>query len=465
MNKVFASMRMGAPLGLPTVNPRAPRSWGFPRDSSTGLAIVFITLFWSIFYQNLPWSLDGFAHSGGTVTTFNIGDRVIKVCMILMGLYAIASRWALTLSLVKHFNIGAAVFLLAAIASTLWSADPAATVLRFISLMAIFLTCFAISLAAWHRQRFQQLALTPLMLILVASLVIGVIYPDRIAEIGTDISQRNAWHGITHGKNEFGMMSSMAAIICANGWLAREGRTRWAILGTITSFVCLLLSRSNTSLLATLLAVGFMALVMRVPAIRQRHSTLVVVSIAALIVLYELVIQNVIPGVNTLLAPIMGLTGKDTTFSARTVIWTIIKEHMRGAPYLGTGYGAYWTGAIPTSPSYIFLPLMYFYPSEAHNGYLDVMNDLGYLGLLCLLLFLGWFIRQGLQVMAVDRSQAALYLALLFQEMVINMSESDIFSRTSTFAVLVLATTCMSRELLEVRRGGTLGAPRARSRA
>jgi exopolysaccharide production protein ExoQ len=260
-------------------------------------------------------------------------------------------------------------------------------------------------------------------------------------------------------------MSSMAAIICANGWLAREGRTRWAILGTITSFVCLLLSRSNTSLLATLLAVGFMALVMRVPAIRQRHSTLVVVSIAALIVLYELVIQNVIPGVNTLLAPIMGLTGKDTTFSARTVIWTIIKEHMRGAPYLGTGYGAYWTGALPTSPSYIFLPLMYFYPSEAHNGYLDVMNDLGYLGLLCLLLFLGWFIRQGLQVMAVDRSQAALYLALLFQEMVINMSESDIFSRTSTFAVLVLATTCMSRELLEVRRGGTLGAPRARSRA
>jgi exopolysaccharide production protein ExoQ len=94
---------------------------------------------------------------------------------------------------------------------------------------------------------------------------------------------------------------------------------------------------------------------------------------------------------------------------------------------------------------------MYFYPTEAHNGYLDVVNDLGLLGLACVLAFLFWFLRQGLQLMQVDRSQAALYIALLFQEMVINMSESDWFSRTNTFAILLLATTCLSRGLLEAR--------------
>jgi exopolysaccharide production protein ExoQ len=88
---------------------------------------------------------------------------------------------------------------------------------------------------------------------------------------------------------------------------------------------------------------------------------------------------------------------------------------------------------------------------EAHNGYLDVINDLGFLGLICLLAFLFWFIRQALQLMRTDRSQAALYLALLFQEMVINMSESDWFSRTNTFAVFLLATACMSRGLLNAR--------------
>jgi O-antigen ligase len=94
---------------------------------------------------------------------------------------------------------------------------------------------------------------------------------------------------------------------------------------------------------------------------------------------------------------------------------------------------------------------MFFYPTEAHNGYLDIVNDLEMLGLVCLLVFLYWFMRQALQLMRIDRSQAALYLALLFLEMVINLSESDFFSRTSTFAILVLATFCVSRALREAR--------------
>ncbi len=144
--------------------------------------------------------------------------------------------------------------------------------------------------------------------------------------------------------------------------------------------------------------------------------------------------------------------GKDTTFSSRTVIWEVVKEHIEWAPYLGTGYGAYWTGPFPGSPSYVFVPLMHFYPSEAHNGYLDVVNDLGMVGLLCVLVFLFWFMRQALQLMRIDRSQATLYLALLFQQMVMNMSESEWFSRTSTFSVLILATVCLSRGVLEVRQ-------------
>jgi exopolysaccharide production protein ExoQ len=432
-----------------------PAGLSFRRDAG-GWVIVLSILWWSIWYQNLPWSLAGFAAAGPTMTA-NYGDRVIKVCMILFSAYVIVARWSVTRGALRHVNVGLVALLVLCPLSAVWSIDSAATLLRFTSLMALVLTCFAISVGAWHRHRFQQLANWPLMLVLISSIIIGIIWPDQIAEIGTDVSQRNAWHGITHGKNEFGMMSSMAAIICINAWLAREGRTVWAILGSITAVTCLLLSRSNTSLFATITAVGCMVLVMRVPVIRQRFSTPVVVSIASIIFLYGMVVQNVLPGVNTLLGPIASLAGKDTTFSARTIIWTVIKEHIQGAPYLGTGYGAYWVGPFETSPSYVFVPMMFFYPTEAHNGYLDIVNDLGLLGLACLVLFLCWYIRLALQLIRFDRSQAALYLGILFMEMVINMSESDLFSRTSTFAILLLAVTCLSRELLEVRRSGRHG--------
>jgi O-antigen ligase len=416
-----------------------------------GPIVLISILFWLIFYMNRPGNLEGYAGNSGPIQTANFMARNIKVGMILMSAYIILTRWSLAQSLAKNFNVGAAAFLVLAPLSALWSIEPAATLLRFVSLAALVLVCYAACVAGWHPRRFQQLSIPPLMVILIGSLIVGMILPDRIAEIGTDISQRNAWHGLTHGKNEFGMVSSFGVIICVNRWLSREGRTFWAIAGSAAAFACLILSRSNTSLFATIVGVASMVLLMRVPVIKRRYSTHLVVTIAATILLYELVIQDVIPGVNTLMAPILSFTGKDMTFSARSIIWNVIKEHIQGAPYLGTGYGAYWLGPFPNSPSYIFISLMYFYPMESHNGYLETINDLGFLGLACLLLFLFWFVRQALQLMRTDRSQAALYLALLFQEMVINMSESDWFSRTNTFAVFFLGVTCLSRGLVHAR--------------
>jgi O-antigen ligase len=383
----------------------------------------------------------------------NVTNRFIRIISIVLSIYVIASRWTLARSLGKIINPGFAAFLVLASLSALWSIDRSATLLRFTNLACLALLCFAISLAGWNRQRLQQMAIPPALCVLVVSLILGVMHPDKITELGSDISQRNAWHGILYSKNMFGMFAGAAVILCANRWLAREGRTFWFVPGIGIAFLCLILSRSSTSLLATVLGVLFMILAMRVPVVKQRYTTKLVVGIAVTLLVYELVVQNVIPGTNLLLAPIAGLTGKDTTFSERTMIWFLIKEHIRAAPWFGTGYGAYWTGLSPGTPSYVFWWRMFFYPTESHNGYLEIMNDLGVAGLATLLGFLYWYLRQGLELMKFDRTQAVLYLALLFQAMVINMSESDWFSaRDTNFVILTLATACMARALLEHRQ-------------
>mgnify|MGYP006137444093 CR=1 FL=1 len=80
-----------------------------------------------------------------------------------------------------------------------------------------------------------------------------------------------------------------------------------------------------------------------------------------------------------LLGPIGMLTGKDLTFTGRTDIWDILVEHIKLNPYLGTGYGAYWTGPVAGSLSNEFMLRLHFYPGSAHNGYLEILNDLGVL--------------------------------------------------------------------------------------
>jgi exopolysaccharide production protein ExoQ len=409
-----------------------------------------LILFWFIFYQNVPETLNGFAFK--PISTLGAIDRTVKISMIVISLAVISARWSVSRQLLRNINPGLVACMVLIPLSALWSMDSSATLLRFTTLISIVLLCLAIPLAGWDRDRFRQVALPPVMAILILSLAVGILFPDMVKEQGTDISLNNSWHGITYQKNGFGTTASIVTILCVHRLLAPGRHTFWTISGIVIALTCLLLSRSSTSLLSMLLSVVFMTLMLRVPVIKARFSTLVVISIFTLIFIYALAIQNLIPGVSTLLAPVMHLTGKDMTFSARSIIWDVIKERIQAAPWLGTGYGAYWTGPNPGSEAYDrFMALMNFYPSESHNGYLEIMNDLGRVGLICLLAFLVFFVRQALLLMPFDRGQAVLHIALLFQQMVDNLSESEWFSRTATCTLLILGSTCLSRALLEQR--------------
>jgi exopolysaccharide production protein ExoQ len=448
MRELPKSMR--APVAHRSVASRRVFDPAVRRAAGNFFLVPLLIFLWFLFYQNLPTDLNGMAFK--PFSTAGAIDRIIKIGTIAISCAVIATRWQVARLLVKNINPGLVAIMVLIPLSTIWSIDSAATLLRFTTLIGIVLLCLAIPLAGWDRHRLEQVTLPPVMVILIVSLVIGIISPDSVKEIGTDISLKDAWRGITFQKNQFGTTASIVAILCFHKWLAPGKSSFWTIAGIAIALTCLLLSRSSTSMLSTILVAFFMVLVLRVPVIKQRFSTHVVVATFATILVYELAVQNLIPGVGTLLSPVMHLTGKDMTFSARSIIWDVIKGHSQAAPWLGTGYGAYWKPEpTPGSPSYVFVDLMHFYPMESHNGYLEILNDLGRVGLICLLAFLVCFVRQALQLMPFDRVQAVLYLGLLFQQMIDNLSESEWFSRTATCTILILVSTCLSRARLEQR--------------
>lgn len=436
----------------------AARSFG---DRAGGqVAALLAILFWYFFIQNLPAKVGDlpfkFVDTSGSI------DRFVKLLMIGACTVLIATKWSVFRQVARTTNPALLGFFLLAPLSTLWSIDPSATFLRSTTLASIILLCFALSLTGWNRLRFQQLVTGPMMFILVCSLLYGLVSRDAVMEIGDSISLKDAWRGVTHSKNQFGMIACAATVVCFNRWLANEGRRGWALAGTLVGVVCLALSRSNTSMFATFVGMVFLFTVMRVPIIRQRFSGHVLIAIVATVIVYQMAIHRMIPGAHMLLEPIVALTGKDMTFSARTIIWEIVGENVAAHPYLGSGYGGYWTGWEDLdSPSQVFMWVMYFYPTSSHNGYLEIRNDFGYPGLLLLVVFIGWFVWQSIQLMRHDRAQGALYAALLCQQMVINMSESDWFARTNSFAVMLLASTFMARAISEYRAAAAQRVPTA----
>lgn len=397
--------------------------------------------------QGLDYSNDLMPTSGDSLS------RVVWLLLLGGSLYLLGRHSGRAILLVKSLNPFLLVFVVLAALSILWSIEPGVTLRRVLRLFTMLMFCVSFTLVGWHEKRFQNSLRLLINALLIASLIFVYTSPDiAIHHNAGHPELMDAWHGITTGKNIFGSLSSVGFLLWLHAWLSGERKKLIIIGGAALSVFCLVRSRSSTSLMATVFATGFMLILLRAPGSTRRYLPYFVIGFATLILIYALAVLQLVPGMGVFLEPIAMVTGKDLTFTGRTNIWFVLNEHIRLRPWLGTGYGAYWVGPLPTSPSYEMLTRLFFYPTEGHNGYLDVINDLGLAGGATLLGYFVSYVRTSLALMKLDRFQAALYLTLLFRAFVADMSESHWFSVLSVdFVIMTLATTALTRSLLQAR--------------
>jgi O-antigen ligase len=394
--------------------------------------------------------------SGGAVS------RMLWLGLLALGAVIVFWRAGLTWVLARTLNPFLALFVALAVLSIAWSIDPSLSARRLVRMFTIVLACLAFVLMSWHARRCQNVVRPILTIMLLGSILFGLAFPALAIHQQTSAELIGAWRGLANHKNGLGDLACLALIFWFHAWLTREATLLPALAGGAIAAACLVLSRSSTSLAATAFVLVLLVVLLRSPpGLRPYIAYLISMLIAALLI-YALAILNLIPGLGTLMAPVMLLTDKAVTFTGRSEIWTIIAEHIAYHPFLGTGYGAYWTaGPVPGTQSYEFIWRMRsFYPGSAHNGYLDVVNDLGWVGLACLIAYMLAHVRQCLRLLDIDRHQSALYLALFFQQAITNLSETHWFSVLSVdFVIMTLATTALARGLLEHRLRSIFGEP------
>jgi exopolysaccharide production protein ExoQ len=455
------NLRTARPPAIPPavaaqVPSQAKRSRGSPLTAAlVWVLIIYLTVPLQYFTGNL-----GATNEDGGMGSANPVGRTIKLGLLLLSVIVLTWKSRLAILEMKALNRGYLFFLVLVPLSAIWSYDSGATLNRYVSLLSMVSVCLAFTIHGWNRTRFQDVVRPCLTTLIIASILFGTLFPQYGIEVGEG-TLLNSWRGLTSQKNQFGMLSSFGFLFWLHSGLSRE--RKWWVAASFMA-VCLyavLLSRSSTSLLATIMSTLFMLLVMATPKSYKRYMPYIVSSFASLVIVYALAVLRIIPGMDILLSPITALSGKDMTFSNRSVIWDIIKEHIDLSPIVGSGYGAYWLGPVPGTPSYVFLTRMGdFYPSQSHNGYLEIVNELGFVGLVCLLMYLFYWVAQSLQLMKSDRAQGGLFLALFFQQLITNLSESTWLAINAAFAlaVVTLATFAQSRGLLELRLNS---APRA----
>lgn len=457
---------MSSPLELPSTRARAKRrpppnnDRARPKASRPSLLLVcamWVFVLFNFLPQDFNYAPDPLATATAASTMPTEGSpltRAIWLALLVFGLGVAAIRYSDTRRLLQQTNRFFLCFMVLCLVSVAWSIAPDVTIRRFVRILTIASDALAFALLARSPANFQSVLRPILTTFLIGSIIFVLTDPQLAIEQAPEAQLIGAWHGLAPQKNALGSTAAIALLLWLHGWLSGE-TSRWkASIGLAVSAICLVKSRSSTSLMATVFAGGLLLVLLRSPAPLKRYMPYLITLFVCAVLVYSLAVLDLLPGSGLLLSPITALTGKDLTFSGRTAIWQIIEQNIALHPWLGGGYGAYWTG-LRNSPSMVMLQSLYYYPTESHNGYLDVINDLGYAGLACLAGYVVVYVSQGIRIFAALRSQGALYLTLLFDQLIGNLSEAHWFNALSTeFMIMTIATLAMSRVIADRQRGG-----------
>lgn len=328
--------------------------------------------------------------------------------------------------------------LLYAAASYAWSYDPPTTMRRAALLAVLVIIAFVVFARAQGAQRdFLRVLNRSVALLVAASLVVTAAFPAySITDIG--------WRGVATHKNEFGQLAAVGTLLGIAAIVAGQ-----RALGMVAVAVCLALlalSRSLTaaiSLTFVLVLVGSGASFARLSR-GSREFRIVALCLVMFCVAigHVVVVFGLVPRPLELVQMAFAAAGKSTTLTGRTELWDLVLLNTRfHDPLTGGGFGSFWTG-LTGAAGYVSWRFPGGYVGSAHNGYIDVFNELGYLGLAILCLFVVTQVAMLIGSQRVSRAERFFHWAVIFFALIVNTTESSFWRGTSFLNIVILMSYC-----------------------
>lgn len=362
--------------------------------------------------------------------------------LFLLAAYLLWRHRGTALAFVRQVNPFLLALYLLMPLSMLWSPVPGVTLRRSVVMIGIALIGLSVHLVGWYPGRLTRLFFLSIGALILASAIAAIVFP------GLGVHQTGPftgnWRGIRLDKNLLANLAALGVLLGAHAWLMLRTRRLYAGAYLALALLVLIMTGGKASLVATLAGMGLMALLTRTSLSTPGRWLPLGVGAGALVValaLHFYSLTNGFPSYAEVAGPFFHMLGKDVTLTGRFAIWQwlfpIIGEHW----LLGFGYGAFWLGDYGLSGE--ITQALDFYPWQAHNGYLEMLNGLGVVGLTLMLAFFVYHLRQLLRLRGIDFNAFVLHLPLLVTILLTNIADSSAFSdaNLNTLALLFSSLT------------------------
>jgi len=416
-------------LSIPFSAPFAP---AVPRSTTTlWMATAMILVAFLLSVHDLEASKHWLKTQKGELNSLaeeeSSGRASRQIGFLLLGgvgviLLARPGVMALAPSRIVLFSLS--MLLIWAMVSAAWSADVAITLKR-----QVVLVCMLLAAAGLIKQfTITQLAAMALVHSLLV-VVLGVAVELALHSTDSLSGEEYRFAGTLH-PNHMGINASLL-LLCSLFFAFQFADRRFFLIAAI-AIATLLMTKSRTALSSTLIG-SFVFAILAYPR-RPRMAVLLVILLAAAAAMLVEATDAFSSLGQTVL---MNRANSDpTTLTGRTMIWQFAYDRIRGdwgRMLGGFGYGGFWTSETAEALS----QRAHFALAEGHNAYLDIMLQLGVIGLaLYLCCILGTL---GIWISIARRSssaQAAFAAALICYALNHHLAESAMIA--PTFPTLIL---------------------------
>jgi len=348
-------------------------------------------------------------------------DRLVYTGLLAVGLIVLVSRGQRVGKFLRANALILLFFLYCAV-SVLWSDYPDVAFKRWTKALGDLVM---ILIVLTDREPFDALKrfLTRMTYVLVPLSILFIKYYPLLGR-GYGYWQGEVhFTGVTLNKNTLGVICLLFGLGAVWRFLAAyqdrqcPGRTRRLIVHS--AVLCMVLwlfrmSNSMTSLSCFVMASTLLVLA-NSRAVIRRPAVVHLLIAAMLVVPISVLFLGVSPDA-------LKTMGRDPTFTGRTELWGVLLTLVRN-PVLGTGYESFWLGSRLEK-----LWSMYWWrPAEAHNGYLEVFLNLGWIGVAWLVVIIVTGYRTVYRAWRNNVSTGSLKLALFFTGLVFNFTEAAFF--------------------------------------
>ena len=186
--------------------------------------------------------------------------------------------------------------------------------------------------------------------------------------------------------------------------------------GAILAMALWLFSMANSATsLGCFLIGGTLVAVTRIWALALKPAVVhLLVGTVLFVVLYGLVLD---PG-----AGLVEAVGRDSTLTGRTAIWAEALT-LTVDPLFGTGYESFWLNRERLNKMAIAMGMMVGGVPHAHNGYLEIFLNLGFVGVVLLGFVVVWGYRSVIVSLYRNPDEGRLKLAFFVVALVYNLTE------------------------------------------